>query len=47
VVGLVAKWTCTECGTQGEAVNRTVAIALLTMHFGDAHNDVPWLGDDE
>jgi hypothetical protein len=45
-VGLVAKWTCSECGANGEAVNRIVARELLTLHFGEAHNDVPWLGDE-
>lgn len=41
------KWTCAECDAHGEAPLKRAALVELEAHFGAAHNQVPWMDDDE
>jgi hypothetical protein len=36
-------WTCMECGATGEAPVKAMAVAAFTEHWGQSHNNVPWL----
>lgn len=38
-------WTCNVCGLSGIAATRRIAVAELTLHIGQCHNNVPWMGD--